>query len=217
MTFLKKLVLKRPAIARKFKQFKRTVKNVKHLENIVKSDGALRKMIKKVFSKRGIKVAGIATAVGVGAHYINDYIQSNSGCFVISGSSVCKVKNFSCCQPSKVDNVPFCLENPDYAKTCDGFDEDEEKSCCRLCDCNNYNCLPHQTMECRRPTIGEALSFYAKEATSSLLGFVNFLFPWLYWMFGAFIACISIWLAWKFYNRITKNNDLQVSTIKFTQ
>ncbi|GFS61845.1 uncharacterized protein TNCV_3651791 [Trichonephila clavipes] len=200
MVAWKKWVVKRPPVTGKFKAFKSTVKNVKHLQAIVKKNKALQGVIKTIFSKKAVKVTALATVVGVGISYIDNYIQSNSGCFLHSGSSVCKVKALSCCQPEAVDKVPFCPDQT-LENTCNGYNEDVEKTCCRLCDCQYYNCLPHQRMECQRPTIAEALSYYAQEMTSSVWSAFMFLIPWLTWVVGTGIALLVIWIAWNVYKK----------------
>ncbi|GFQ87856.1 uncharacterized protein TNCT_735661 [Trichonephila clavata] len=103
MVAWKKWVVKRPPVTGKFKAFKSTVKNAKHLQALVKKNKALQGVIKTIFSKKGVKVTALATVVGVGISYIDNYIQSNSGCFLHNGSSVCKVKLLSFCQPEAVD------------------------------------------------------------------------------------------------------------------
>ncbi|GFT26034.1 uncharacterized protein NPIL_17051 [Nephila pilipes] len=200
MVSWKKWVVKRPAVVGKFKAFKSTAKSAKHLQAMVKKNKALHQVIKSVFSKKAVKVTALATVVGVGVSYIDNYIQSNSGCFLHSGSSVCKVEALSCCQPDAVDKVSFCSNTP-VGDPCHGYDEDVEKSCCRLCDCQFYNCLPHQTMECRRPTIAEALSYYAQEMTSSVWSGLMFLVPWLVWIVGTGIALFVLWIAWYVYKK----------------
>ncbi|GFS30440.1 uncharacterized protein TNIN_160191 [Trichonephila inaurata madagascariensis] len=195
----KKWVVKRPHVTGKFKAFKSTAKNAKHLQAIAKKNEVLQGVIKTIFSKKAVKLTALATVVGVSISYIDNYIQSNSGCFLRSGSSVCKVKALSCWQPGVVDKVPFCpdqiLEN-----TCNGYNEDVEKTCCRLCDCQYYNCLPRQRKKCQRPTIEEALSYYAQKMTSVWSAF-SFLVPWLTWVVETGIALLVVWIAWHVYKK----------------
>lgn len=200
MAVWKKFLVRKPNVARKFRVYKGSVKNVKHLDGIVKQDSALRKVISAVFSKRGLKITAASTVVGVGVSYINNYIQSNSGCFLTSNTSVCKVRDLSCCQPDPVEGVPFC---PGIFKknACSGFNEEKEDSCCRLCDCKYSKCLPDQTLECRRPTIGEALSHYAQGMTSGLLSYLEFFLKIFYWVAGMGVGILAIWLAWKMYQK----------------
>lgn len=197
MAVWKKWVLKPAKTSRPFRRFAQTAKSVSHLNAIVKKNKALEFVIKRIFSKSTAKVALGATVVGVGISYINDYIQSNSGCFIKSNNSVCKVKELSCCQPEQVQDVPFCkmsLLKPDM---CKGFNEDAEKSCCRYCDCTFNDCLPTQTMECRRPTISEALSHYAQAWTTSFWQAITDMFPWLIWMFSILAVLFAVWFGRK--------------------
>ncbi|GFY37575.1 uncharacterized protein TNIN_6861 [Trichonephila inaurata madagascariensis] len=150
----KKWVVKRPHVTGKFKAFRSTAKNAKHLQAIAKKNEVLQGVIKTIFSKKAVKLTALATVVGVSISYIDNYIQSNSGCFLRSGSSVCKVKALSCWQPGVVDKVPFCpdqiLEN-----TCNGYNEDVEKTCCRILvsrtlvdvGCGNWNSVASR-MDC---------------------------------------------------------------------
>lgn len=197
----KKWIARGPKTAKKFRTFNKTAKNAKHLSRIVKSDGALRKVLTSVFSKKGIVTAALATTVGVGVAHIDNYIQSNSGCFLKSlDGSVCKVEQLSCCQPEPVEGISTCPQviqgNP-----CAGFDEDEEGSCCKLCSCEYNDCLPTQTMECRRPTIGEALTYYAQGLSSNMFGFLSNLFPILYWILGGAVTLLVIWLIWQIFKK----------------
>lgn len=200
MAAWKKWVFKRPKIGKSFKGFRGTVKNVKHLRSFVSKNDSLRRVISKVFTKKGLVAVTAATVVGVGVSAINDYIQSNSGCFLKSENSVCKVKDLSCCQPDPVDELSFCSQTV-QGDPCLNFDEDKEKSCCKLCDCQFYNCLPGQEMECRRPTIGEALAHYAQGLTLGAWNWVAYLVPLLYWAAGITTALIVLWIAWKIYKK----------------
>lgn len=186
----------------KFNRFTKTVKNVKHLDAMVKKNKALKSIIHTVFNKNTVKLTVGATAVGVGISYINEYIQSNSGCFLKSYDSLCKVQALSCCQPDAVDSVPFCTLKPLAHDPCVGFDEDKEKSCCKLCDCQYNDCLPHQSMECRRPTIGDALGYYARELTSSFWNMLEHIFPWMLWILGVCGAFLMAWIGIVIYKKI---------------
>ncbi|GBN05074.1 hypothetical protein AVEN_117943-1 [Araneus ventricosus] len=139
--------------------------------------------MKGIFNRKTFKYAAVTTAVGFGISYVDNYIQSNSGCFVKSESSVCKVKELSWCQPKVVYNVPFCSKSqPD--NVCGGFNEDQEKTCCRLCYCKYYGCLPHQTVECRRPSVGDGFANAVKSFTSTFWEVLSEMFPLLYWVLG---------------------------------
>lgn len=193
----KKYVFKRPRVSKTFKEFDVVVKNRSALKRMVTSKKSLKKVFKKVFSYKGLKVAGITTIVGLGVHHVMDYIQSNSGCFLKGpADSVCKVRAFSCCQKEPVHGVPFCDTSPSFMDTaCDGFDEDQEKSCCRLCDCQNFNCLPNQTMECQRPTVGEALTHFGQNVAKGVWSTLTTLFPWLSYLVMALAGFFFLWIA----------------------
>ncbi|GFY67225.1 uncharacterized protein TNIN_228241 [Trichonephila inaurata madagascariensis] len=196
----KKWVVKRPPLTLKFKVFKSTAKNAKYLQAIVKKNKALQGVLKTIFSKKAVIVTALAKVVGVGISYIDNYIQSNSGCFLYSGSTVCKVKALSCCQPEAVDKVPFCHDQT-LENICNGYNEDVEKTCYRLCHRQYYNCLPHQRMECQRPTIVEALSYYAQEITYSVWSAFLLLVPWLTWVVETGITLLVIWISWNIYKK----------------
>lgn len=195
MAAWKKWILRRPAVSKKFKAYKGTVKNAKHLNIIVKKDSVLRKVISSIFSKKILVTTAVGSALGVGISAINEYIQSNSGCFLKSNNTVCKIKELSCCQPDAIENMPFCTGKL-KGNPCVGFNEEKENTCCRLCDCQYYNCLANQTMECRRPSIGEALSFYSQKLTS---GMWSFMLPFVYWMAGIVVTVLIILVGWKMY------------------
>lgn len=201
MPSLRKYVVNPPRVPRRFKAFKKVSKSIGHLQSIIKNSKPLRKTMKAIFNKTTFKYAAVTTAVGVGAYYIDNYIQSNSGCFLKSGSSTCKVKEFSCCQKDRVSNVPFCDESTKFVDTCNGFSESKEKSCCRLCDCKNYGCLPHQRMECRRPTIDEALAYYGQNISDTFWDFFKSLFPNLYWYLGFLGIAVGVFIALSIYQK----------------
>ncbi|GIY03989.1 uncharacterized protein CDAR_304831 [Caerostris darwini] len=203
MALWTKFIPRKPRIHKAFRAFKSSAKNIKHLQTAVTGNKKLRKVVSGLFSKKGVTLAASATVLGVGVHYINNYIQSNSGCFLTQGSSVCKVKSLSCCQPDKVTNVNFCPDQDNQKKACNGFDEDVEHTCCRMCDCQFNNCLPNQTMECRRPSVGEALSHFSQSLTSNVWSFLGALMPWLYWVGCVLTGLLALFLAWFLYNKAT--------------
>lgn len=191
MVKFKKYYVNPPHVPRKFKAFKKAARNIGHLKKIIRTNQTLRKVVKGIFSKTSLKITAVGGVVGTGAYYLNKYIQSNSGCFMKSGSSICKVKELSCCQKDKLANVPFCPKMfPEH--TCNDFDENKENSCCRLCDCQSYRCLPHQSMECRRPTVDEALAYYAERAADAFWNIIKSLFPYLYWFLGILAVGVGI-------------------------
>lgn len=109
-----------------------------------------------------------------GSQYVNDYIKQNSGCFLYEGDEIkCKVKELSCCQPDPVPELPFCNWNLDNS-FCNGYDEEKEDSCCQFCDCQHHTCLPNQELKCRRPTVGEALTYFSDKVSDNVFGFKLF-------------------------------------------
>lgn len=201
MSGWKKWIVRGPKTAKRFKAFSKTAKNAKHLKIIVKNDSALRKILTKVFSTKTVLTAAVATTVGVGISHVNDYIQSNSGCFLKSSDgTICKVAQLSCCQPEPVDGVSPCPQAI-LGSPCHGFDEDKEKSCCKLCDCKYNDCLPNQTMECQRPTIGEALTYFSQGVASNLFSFLANVFPVVYWICGGMVALLIFWITWTIYKK----------------
>lgn len=194
MKSLKKFVLKKPKVKKVYNVYNFKVKSKAGLRSVVLKNSRLKNTISALFSKKGLYTAAGVTAVGLGISKINDYIQANSGCFMRSGEKVCKVDTLSCCQPKEVEGMEICPHIPEFYKnTCEKFDEDKENSCCRLCDCETYGCLPGQKMECNRPTVGEALSYFAQGATISAFGWMTSMIPWwLLWGIGGLIAFIVI-------------------------
>ncbi|GIY64792.1 uncharacterized protein CEXT_420531 [Caerostris extrusa] len=89
------------------------------------------------------------------------------------------------------------LDQDNQKNVCNGFDEDVEQTCCRMCDCQFTNCLPNQTMECRRPSVGEALSHFSQSLTSNVWSFLGALMPWIYWVGCVLTGLLALFLAWK--------------------
>lgn len=183
-------------IARRFKQFKKMAAKTKHgLKTLVNKSPNLEKAIKVIFSKKTAAVAAAGTAVGIGISSIWDYIESNSGCFLKkTDGSVCKIREFSCCQKDPVDNVPFCDGAQAMANACDGFDEEKEKSCCKLCDCQHLGCLPNETMQCQRPTVADALNHFSTQFGSTIWSGIENFFPWISYVFYGIVIIFIIWI-----------------------
>ncbi|GBN83869.1 hypothetical protein AVEN_57377-1 [Araneus ventricosus] len=121
--------------------------------------------MEKLFTTKTVVAVTAATAIGLGAEYIHQYVETNSGCFVYErGKPVCKVKELSCCQPKPVPELSYCSLTVD-PNICDRFNEDKEGSCCRLCNCSFHECQFNQEMKCRRPTTGEALTYLTRRLT----------------------------------------------------
>lgn len=167
-------------VASKFSGFKFVARGSKNVLKLAKRHKVLNKALKTIFNKKTALVAGVSGAVAIGAQYVNQYIHDNSGCFLYDrGVLQCKMKDLSCCQTGETD-VAFCDPFPTvHASICDGYDTERETSCCRLCDCQHYDCSPSQELKCRNPTVGEALSFFAKSGTKSLLSTVFDSIPYL--------------------------------------
>lgn len=202
----KKWIARGPKTAKKFKAFNKTAKNAKHLKIIVKNDSTLSRVFAKLFSKKTVFTAAVATTVGYGVSQVNSYIQSNSGCFLKSSDeTVCKVAQLSCCQPEPVEGLSTCPQQI-LGSPCHGFDEDKEGECCKLCDCQYNDCLPNQTMECRRPTIGEALTYFSQSAASNVFSFLANVFPIVYWIGGGMVALLIFWITWTIYKK-TRQHD----------
>lgn len=180
----------------KFKAYgKKLVRNVGKLNTMLKTDTLLKRAFNSVFNKNFLKRAGIAATVGVGAHLVIKYIDTNSGCFLKDTSNVrCKVRNFSCCQKNAINELPFCPEDSDTDPCGNNFDEDKENSCCRLCSCEYYDCQPGQKLECQRPSIGEALSHFTSEALTGIAGLIPGLDSFFYIVAGFILLWIILTL-----------------------
>lgn len=207
----RKFNLSTKPISKRFSNFKVLTKSRKALKNLVASNEKLKGAIKTVFSKKGLKVVAAGTVVGAGVASIWNYIESNSGCFKKrSDGSVCKYNELSCCQKGKLDNVPFCDGMDKMANVCNGFDEEDEKSCCRLCDCKHVHCLPGDTMKCQRPTVAEALNHFANQVGSTVWSGIGTVFPWISYVWYGLIVIFVLWIT--YYIRsvfwIIKKNDV---------
>lgn len=191
---MKRLFNKVPRVSKKFKHFDFSIKNPKSKSVLPKSKSTATKAIDTLTSKKALAAMAGAAIVTGGSIYVNNYIDENSGCFLYeNGEPHCKIKELSCCQPNPIDTLPFCNLNVD-AKICDGFDEEDEGSCCKLCDCAYHDCLPNQSMKCRRPTYAEALTYLSDSVTENLLGFklfgnLKYILPCL----GILVAAVILW------------------------
>lgn len=182
-------------ISKRFNNFKVLTKSQKALQKLVKSNKKLSGAIKTVFSKKGLKVVAAGAVIGTGVASIWNYIESNSGCFKKRpDGTVCKYNELSCCQKGKLDNISFCDGMEKLVNVCKDFNEDDENSCCRLCDCKYVNCLPGETMKCQRPTVAEALNHFASQVGSTVWSGIGTIFPWIsYVLYGlATIFVLSI-------------------------
>lgn len=177
----------------RFKHFKSTAKTKPLIEKSIRSNKALAKAVSTIFSKKGIALISGATLTGVASQQIADYIKSNSGCFLLdksTGKIKCKVRELSCCNPDPVLDVSFCSIGA--VDVCQGFDEQKENSCCRQCDCNSHPCDENETLECQRPTVGDALSYFSKNTVSGIFWAVLRWIPvWVYGVVAAIVCAIA--------------------------
>ena len=182
-------------VSKRFKNFKIIPKSQNNLKTILKQNKNLKKAFDTVFSKKGFAVAATGTVIGTGIASILNYIESNSGCFKKKADgSVCKHREFSCCQKDKLDNIDYCEEIDKLTNVCDNFNEDNEKSCCRLCDCKYGNCLPNETMQCQRPTVGDALNHFASQVGSTVWSGIGTIFPWLRYFIYGIVVVFVFWI-----------------------
>lgn len=199
-----KWIARRPVTKSAFRKFgKVSAKNVSNVKSVILGNKKLKSVVNKVFSKKGLALTTTVTTIAVASTYINDYIQSNSGCFLTQRDSVCKVQELSCCQPQAVENLRLCpVSKLAVGDPCHGFEEDKENSCCRHCNCKEYDCLPHQTMQCRRPSIGEALSHFAGGITSNLGSLLGIILPWLYTAACVLVGLVVLWITYFTFNKV---------------
>lgn len=209
MGAFRKWVSKKPKILNQYKKFNRAAKSIASLTSTVTKNKKLKKAIDTLFTKKNFKIAGITTVTAIGVHHIMGYVKANSGCFLKgSNSKVCKVKELSCCQKDKVDNVPFCDNMQGINDNiCDGFEEDKTDSCCRLCDCSTLKCDWGQTAECKKPDIAEALSYFAQSFFSKIWSGVTDIFPVLKYVVYILSGLFIYWISMFVYKRFRKQDD----------
>lgn len=204
-------------VSKHFEDLKFFARSKVALETLVKSHNKLKKVVKKIFSKKGLTIAATGTIVGVGVTSIWNYIESNSGCFKKrADGSICKVREFSCCEKSKLDNVNFCDGLEKMANVCDNFDEEKEKSCCRLCECEHADCLPNETMQCQRPTVADALNHFASQVGSTVWSGIGAVFPWISYVIYGIIAIVSFWILNTIRVWIKNKNVREIGNVSFT-
>jgi hypothetical protein len=198
---LTKWVRRRPKDLGKFKKFRSVTRTGDKLQTLVAGHSKLKKAFQKVFKKKvlGTIVAGGAAIYGITE--VVDYINSNSGCFLKGpGDQICKFKELSCCQQDPIENVGFCsaqpFRPPELLKdACKGFDEEVKNSCCpETCSCEFYDCAYGQTMECQRPTVGEALSHFAGGVFSTLWSGIKEVFPWIRYVLYVVCGLFLLWM-----------------------
>lgn len=183
-------------VAKRFKDFKFKTKSKAALQRVVAGSKKLENVLKKLFNKKTIMAVGISSAVGIGINSIWNYIESNSGCFMKrNDQSICKVRELSCCQQDELDNVSFCPGiSPTYKNLCENFNEEQEGSCCKLCTCQEFQCDTDETMQCQRPTVGEALTHFAQTLSSGIWSSVEAIFPWMSYVLYGIGIILTIWL-----------------------
>lgn len=182
-------------IHRKFQSIKLNPKSKKHLDELLQKRSNVKKLIGNVFSKKGLAVAGVGTAVGVGVSSIWNYIESNSGCFMKKqNGSVCKVQELSCCQKATLDNVANCAGMEHYQNVCEHYDEDQEQSCCKLCSCDHVGCYDQEEVRCQKPTVADALTHFAESVQSGVWSAVESVFPWASYVLYAALTLLALWL-----------------------
>lgn len=185
------------SISKRFNNFNVLTKSQKALKRLVNGNEKLKRAFKTVFNKKSLKVAAVGTVVGAGVATVWNYIESNSGCFKKKlDGSVCKYNELSCCQKGELDNVSFCDGIQKLTNVCKDFNEDDEKSCCRLCDCKYINCLPGENMKCQRPTVAEALSHFAAQASSTVWSGIGTFFPWISYVLYGLVTIFVIWIVY---------------------
>lgn len=181
-------VLQKIPVSKKYAHLDKPIRGVKNIEKILKANKKLNKAVGTIFNKKTFAVAAVSTTIGLAAFHVDNYIKSNSGCFLKkSNGSVCKVRELSCCQPDIAANINYCTPRILLAgggDPCKDYDEDKEASCCRLCSCNIYGCSPNDSMECRRPTVGEALSYFAQGISEGISSVWSKLFSFLPYLMG---------------------------------
>lgn len=195
--------------------YKVNVKSLDNLKVIAKSKSGLQSAIGKIFNKKVFLGITIAGAIVGGMDHLWDYIEANSGCFKkLSDGSVCKVIELSCCQKNSVENIPNCPGMESFTHACENFDEDTEKSCCKLCSCEKSICDTDVEMKCQKPTVGDALTHFANEFGSSTWSALKKIFPWAPYVLYACMTLLGIWVlsvAWPIINKFLprkRNQDV---------
>lgn len=212
----KRYTLYRPKkVHKKFETFKTKAKSENDVRALVQKRKDFKQVVQHLFNKKTLAVAGVTSAVGVGVSSIWNYIESNSGCFKKKADgTVCKVRELSCCQPGRLDNIPYCDGWKQYQNTCDQFDEENEDSCCKLCSCDEVACDENELMQCQRPTVADALTHFAENLRSGVWSGIETLFPWVsYVVYGIGIILAAWVLSWvvPFFYRILprkRNKDV---------
>lgn len=212
MVKLRKLFTKViPKSKSKFKHLDNVpVKSLRQKSHLANFKKALQNAVKRHKKAIGITVVTAASTTAAIA-WVNNYITTNSGCFLLNASddTVCKVQDLSCCQPNPVEGLSFCknftIKN---SRACDNYVDTTMNDCCLECNCQQQSCLPHQTLECRRPTVGQALSYISENVASTLFDLTspiwNAIYSWLVWILGGVGILLAIWLVWILFKKFKK-------------
>ncbi|KMQ83657.1 hypothetical protein RF55_19443 [Lasius niger] len=193
----------------KYRQFNRSFGRVPPLKRFILKNKHLQKTVKHVFSKTGLTFVTAASLATYAATQISSFIHNNSGCFLFENDEIVgKMKNLSCCQKESIQHVKdlglFADTAPSNA--CDGYDNDDddedaekekEDTCCRFCDCKYHDCAVNQRMECRRPTVGEALTHFSKDAIGWIGRTLGALMPFLKYILIA-VVLIFVFIVIRF-------------------
>lgn len=190
-----KLLTKALKASDEFKHYNFSITKVSDFTRRAHRNSALRRTARFVFKKRIFYGIAVGTGVGVAAKHVTSYIHTNSGCFLYEkGEPMCKVRELSCCQSENIDGFKDCPSGFGDANTCGGYNEKTEKSCCRLCDCKHHSCTATQQLICRKPTVGEALTFYASSAGSLIIGGLFNVLSQIPILRTMFFGCVAIFV-----------------------
>ena len=138
----------------------------------VKIDGIKNKSLKKrLLNSKLFWIGG--TAMGLSTIYVDQYIKGNTGCFLVSKNNTCKIAQLSCCNPYTSNYVENCSDEIIQRLqidplACKNYDPINNPSCCEMCDCKYYPCESDEEMKCHRATVGEALTYFTENMTSTV-------------------------------------------------
>lgn len=155
-------------------------------KNIPKTDAELKIQIdsiknkslkKRLLTSKLFWIGG--ASVGLSAVYVNQYVKDHTGCMLISKNNTCKIIPLSCGNPYPSNFIESCSDtilkrlNVD-PHACKNYDP--ASSCSKQCDCKYHSCEPDEEMKCHKATVGEALTYFADNMTSTVSDtFYNFL------------------------------------------
>lgn len=188
----KNLYNKTPKVKKDFKALNSLEIPKTDAELKIQLDSIKSKSLKKrLLNSKLLWIGG--TTIGLSAFYIDHYVKGNTGCFLESGENTCKLIDLSCCNPHESTYIEKCSDEIIQRlninkKACDNYDF-KSMLCCEKCDCSHYNCEPNEGMRCHKATVGEALSYFSDNMTSSVTD--------------------------TFYNILTSSNVLKIISIGF--